>query len=86
MIQTATTASLAVRSGILNATLFHRREHHGGVGKELLPVPLDKGGRGRADADDQVERLFGKERTQILDERSLRVFIAGTGASPANGR
>ena len=43
--------------GILNATLVHCREHHWGGGKELLPVPLNKAGRGRADAHDQVERV-----------------------------
>jgi hypothetical protein len=36
--------------GILNATLVHCREHHRGGGKELWPVPLNKAGRGRADA------------------------------------
>ena len=45
--------------GILNATLLHGREHHGSVGKELLPVALDKGDCGRAEAHNQVERAFG---------------------------
>ena len=65
--------------GKLNSALVHGREHHRGIGKELLPVPLDEGGRRRADAHNQVERMFGKKRTQILDERSFRVFIAGAG-------
>ena len=64
--------------GILNATLVHCREHHGGGGKELLPVPLDKAGRRRADAHNQVERSLGIEGTEILDERSLWIFIAGS--------
>ena len=65
--------------GILNATLLHRREHHGRVGEELLPVALDKGDSGRAEAHNQVERAYGMQGTEILDEWSLRVFIAGTG-------
>ena len=38
-------------------------------------MPLHEGGRGRADAHNQVERVFGKQGTQILDERSFSVFI-----------
>ena len=36
--------------------------------------------RGRAEAHNQVERAFGMESTEIFDERSLRIFIAGTGS------
>jgi len=43
-------------------------------------VPLDEGSRWRADADDQVEGLFGKESMQVIDERPFRVFVAGTNA------
>ncbi len=68
------------KNGILNATLFHRREHHGRGGKELLSIALDKGDRGRAEAHNQVDRAFGMESTEIFDERSLRIFIAGTGS------
>jgi hypothetical protein len=67
------------KNGILNSTLIHYRKHHRSCGKELLPMPLDKGGRRRADAHNQVERPFGKEDTEVLDEWALRVFIAGTG-------
>jgi hypothetical protein len=42
-------------------------------------VALDKGDSGRAEAHNQVERAFGMQGTEILDEWSLRVFIAGTG-------
>jgi hypothetical protein len=42
-------------------------------------MPLDKGGSGRANADNQVGRVFAKQRTQILDERNLRILITGTG-------
>ena len=65
--------------GILNATLLHGREHHGRVGEELVPVALDKGDSGRAEAHNQVERACGMQGTKILDEWSVRVFIAGTG-------
>src|SRR5262249_28106263 len=65
--------------GILASALIHCREHHGRGGKEVLSVPLDKGGRGRADADNQVERSFGKEGAEVFDERTFRVLIAGTG-------
>jgi hypothetical protein len=69
------------KNGILNATLFRCREHHGGGDKELLPVALDKGDRRRADGHNQVERAFGMEGTEILDDEwSVRVFIAGTGS------
>src|SRR5262249_38637017 len=34
----------------------------------------------RTNADNQVERLFGKESLQVLNEWPLRVLIAGTGA------
>ena len=65
--------------GELNATFVHRREHHGGVGKELWSVTLDKDGRRRTDAYNEVRLLFSEERAEIGDERNLRVFIAGTG-------
>ena len=65
--------------GELNATFIHRREHHRGVGKELWSVTLDKGGRRRTDAYNEVRLLFSEERAEIRDERNLRVFIAGTG-------
>jgi hypothetical protein len=45
-------------SGIGNATLLDGGKHHGSVGKETLPMALDKGGGRRADADDQVERVL----------------------------
>jgi hypothetical protein len=32
-----------------------------------------------ADADDEIERAFGEERPEILDERSLRVLVIGNG-------
>jgi hypothetical protein len=52
-----------------------------GVGGDpVLPVALDKGDCGRAEAYNQVERAFGIEGMQILDERRLRVSLAGTGS------
>src|SRR5215472_8457219 len=59
------------KSGIANAALFHRREDHWGGGKEVLPMALDKGDRGRAHAHDQVERAIGMEGMQILNECSF---------------
>ena len=64
------------KNGIPNSALVHHRKHHGSRGKELLPMPLDKGGRRRADAHNQVERPLGKEGTEVFDERAFRVFIA----------
>src|SRR6185503_14880629 len=65
--------------GELNATFFHRREHHGDVGKEVRAVTLDKDSRGRTDAYNEVRLLFSEERAEIRDERNLWVFIPGTG-------
>ena len=42
-------------------------------------MTLDKGGRRRTDAYNEVRLLFSEERAEIRDERNLRVFIAGTG-------
>jgi hypothetical protein len=64
--------------GKLNATLLYCGDHRRGVGKEVLAVPLDKCGRGRAEGDNQVGRLFGKKRTKVLNKRDLRLFIAVT--------
>ena len=61
-------------SGIFNATLVHCREHHGGAGKEILTVSLNKRRRRRADAHNQVGRLFAIEGTEIRDERRLQKF------------
>src|SRR6476646_142074 len=46
-----------------------------------MPMSLHEGGRWRANAHNQVERMFGKECTEILNERNFRVFIAGTGCN-----
>ena len=63
----------------MHSTLIYRHEHHRGAGKKSLPVPLHKVCRGRADAHDQVKRVFGKQGTEILDKWTLRVLIAETG-------
>ena len=62
--------------GELHAPLVHRRKHHGGAGKQILPMPLHERGRRRADAYDQVERFLGMEGAKVLDKRRLGVFIA----------
>ena len=66
-------------TGTLNSTLLHCCEHHRSCGKELLPAPLQKVCRGRADAHDQVKWVFGIQGTEILDKRILWVLIAETG-------
>ena len=48
-------------------------------GTELCAVALDKGGRRRTDAYNEVRWLFGEQRTKICRENNFRVFIAGTG-------
>src|SRR5215510_4985536 len=68
------------KNGITNPTLFDRGKHHGRSGKELLPMPLNKGSRGRSDAHNQVQRPLGMESAQVLNERDLRIFITGTGS------
>ena len=57
--------------GILNSPLFHRRKDHGGRGKELPPMALNKGYCGRAEAYNQVERTFSIEGTKILANAAL---------------
>ena len=44
----------------------------------MLPVPLDKAGRGRADAHNQVGLTFRMESTKVLGEWNFRVFVART--------
>ena len=46
-----------------------------------MPMPLHEGGRRRANAHNQVERMFGKQCTEILNERSFRVLITGAGCN-----
>ena len=58
-----------------DASLLDGREEHGGGWKELLSVPLDKACRGRAEADDQVGRMFGKKSTEVVDEWRLRIVL-----------
>ena len=62
----------------LNSALVHGGKYHRRCRKELLPVPLDKGGRRRADANNQIRWSLGKERAQIFDKCGFRIFIAGT--------
>ena len=65
-------------TGALNSTLLHCCEYHRSRGKELLPMPLHELGRGGADAHNQIKRAIGKQSTEVLDKRSLRIFVAGT--------
>jgi len=58
---------------------LHRRQHHGGCGKELLPVTLNESGRRRADAHDEVERVLGEEGLKVLDEWLFGVVAGETG-------
>ena len=60
--------------GILNSSLFHRRKHHGGRGKELLPVTMNKGDCGSAEAYNQVEGTFSI---------SARRYSANAASGPA---
>ena len=48
-------------------------------GEKSLPVSLHKVCRGSADAHDHVKGAFGKQGTEILYKRSLRVLVAETG-------
>src|SRR5262245_11651514 len=62
----------------LNATFFHRREHHGYAGKELRSVTLDKGSRRRTNAYNEIRLLLSEQRAEVTDEMNLRVFILET--------
>ena len=42
-------------------------------------MPLDKAGRGSANADDQIKRALGIKGAKVLDESELRVWIAEAG-------
>ena len=67
------------KNGILNPALVYHREQHGCCGEELFAMPLDKRGRRRADADDQIKWPVGEDRIEILDERAFGIFVAGAG-------
>src|SRR3954454_23157932 len=67
------------KSGIPYVTIVRSRQNHGRRGKEFVPVPLDKAGRGSADTHNQIGPLVGIDGTKIVDECAFRICVAEPG-------
>ncbi|MET0677158.1 MAG: hypothetical protein ABW175_15275 [Bradyrhizobium sp.] len=60
----------------VDPSLLDRRDDHGGIRKQSGSSSLHKSSSRRAHADDEIGRMPGAQRQQIIDERKLRILVA----------
>src|SRR5215216_6734622 len=64
---------------VLNPTLLHRRKDHRRFWEQPLAIALDKGGCGRADGDNEMNRTTNVKSAKIFYKCSFRwpIIVSG---------